>query len=79
MSVQNVNSTSLDKTPPFQSLPDHGTPDAAGEGRTKQGDLDELLDYQPVPPRHVVTTLMRYRQVGRGRPLPYHLEEDGAE
>ena len=42
-------------------------------------DLDELVDYKPVPPRHVVSITVEYRQIGRGRPLPYILDEDGDE
>jgi hypothetical protein len=40
-------------------------------------DLEELLDYWPVPPRRVVTISGQYQHLGRGRSLPYELEEDG--
>jgi hypothetical protein len=41
--------------------------------------LDELLDYKPVPPRRVVRINARYQRQGRGRPLPYLLDEAGDE
>ena len=47
------------------------------DGPIAEEEKEELLDDRPVPPRSVVTMPVAYRQLGRGRPLPYHLEEDG--
>jgi hypothetical protein len=41
--------------------------------------LDDLLAYQPVPPRRVTRISVRYLLQGRGRPLPYTLDEAGQE
>jgi hypothetical protein len=43
---------------------------------TDELDLDELRDYQPVPPRQSHTVLVRLRQGGRLKPLPYPLDEE---
>jgi hypothetical protein len=44
--------------------------------RTDELDLDELRDYQSVPPRQSHTVLVRLRQGGRLKPLPYPLDEE---
>ena len=36
-------------------------------------------DYQSVPPRIVGRVRVRYRFIGRAKPLPYHLEDDVSE
>jgi hypothetical protein len=49
------------------------------EGPNEEVGLDELVDYKPVPPRRVVRITTRYQRQGRGRPLPYLLDEAGCE
>jgi hypothetical protein len=49
------------------------------EGTTEELGIDELLDYEPVPPRLVTRISLRYQRLGRGRPLPYLLDEVGPE
>ena len=39
-------------------------------------ELQELLDYLPVPLRHSGTLLVRFRHGGRLQPLPYALDEE---
>jgi hypothetical protein len=46
------------------------------DSTTEESNLDDLLNYQPVPPRRVVTISVQYRHLGRGRPLLYQLEDD---
>jgi hypothetical protein len=43
---------------------------------TDELDLDELVDYQPVPPRQSHIVLVRLRQGGRLKPLAYPLDEE---
>jgi hypothetical protein len=59
---------------PFQAGSNGSPLDAPGE----EGSNEEL-NYDPVPPQKTVTVSVRYRIGGRGRPLPYPLdEEEGA-
>ncbi len=74
-----MDSNILDEPTRIRSIPERGIEGIPHETRIEDVELEELLNYQPVPPRRVVTMAVPYRQVGRGRPLPYHLEEDGAE
>jgi hypothetical protein len=56
--------------------PPSGTIEPRGDVRTDEPDPDELRDYQPVPPRQSHTVLVRLRQGGRLKPLPYPLDEE---
>lgn len=78
MHSQNLDRKSLAEPDDPQLLPAQATNGAPGDGTTEESDLDDLLDYQPVPPRRVVTISVRYRHLGRGRPLPFRTE-DGEE
>jgi hypothetical protein len=60
-----------------QAVPAQGAGGAPVEAATQKSYLDELLEYQPVPPRRVVAFSIPYQHLGRGRPLPYLLEDDG--
>lgn len=40
---------------------------------------DEDYNYNPVPPRRVVTYKVRIKVIGRGKPLPYPLDEEDEE
>ena len=46
------------------------------EREEQEFELQELLDYLPVPLRHSETRLVRFRQGARLQPLPYHLDEE---
>lgn len=70
------------KAPGTQTEPQ--TAPAAPNGEAASGladelNLDDLIDYEPVPPRRVVTISIQYRWLGRGTPRPYVLDEDSAE
>ncbi len=79
MNAQNVASTTLDEPTPIGSMPERETNGVPHDGSIEEVELEELLDDRPVPPRRVVTMPVQYRLLGRGRPLPYHREEDGEE
>jgi hypothetical protein len=79
MNAQTVDSTALDEPTRIRSLPERGTNGNSHDGGIDEAEREELLNYRPVPPRRVVTMPVQYRQLGRGRPLPYHLEEDPEE
>lgn len=78
MISDNINSAGLDR---------RALPEAAGEAEKNGGPPDncrqemaaEDVNYQPVPPRTVVTVSVRYRVRVRGRPLPYPLDEGAGE
>jgi hypothetical protein len=79
MKSQDVNSTALGsqidpQTAPLLRQTGEGTFETAEEAN-----LNELADYVAVPPRRAVSISIQYRKLGRGRPLPYILDEDGAE
>jgi hypothetical protein len=56
--------------------PSSVTIEPLGDVMTDDPDLDELLDYQPVPPQQSHTALVRLRQGRRLKPLPYALDEE---
>jgi hypothetical protein len=78
MGLHDMDPGALDQgaLPQTPSLP--GTqvnlPDGCGQGADP-----EELHYAPVPPRKTITVSVRYTVRGRGRPLPYALEEGGGE
>jgi hypothetical protein len=77
MNSQNVDSTTLDERSKAQNMPERGVNRAPTDSATdEECDLDDLLAYQPVPPRRIVTISVHYRRLGRGRPLPYLLDEE---
>ena len=80
MNSQNVDSVTQDGRSNAQTMPERGVNGAPTGGTTdEEWDLDDLLVYQPVPPRRIVTISVQYRRLGRGRPLPYLRDEDGEE
>jgi hypothetical protein len=80
MSSQNVDYTTPDEQLKTQTMPEREFNGAPTDGAThEEGNLDDLLTYQPVPPRRIVTISIHYRRLGRGRPLPYLLDEDAEE
>jgi hypothetical protein len=80
MSPENVDSTTLYERSKARTIPESEVNGAPPDGAAdEERDLDDLLAYQPVPPRRIVTISVRYRPLGRGRPLPYVLDEDGEE
>jgi hypothetical protein len=59
--------------PETAPVPNHRTnPPASSE-------IGASLPYEPIPPKSVVTLSVRYRVRGRGRPLPYDLDEEPGE
>ena len=80
MSPENMDSTALCERSKTRTIPEGEVHGAPPDGATdEEWDLDDLLAYRPVPPRRIVTISVHYRQLGRGRPLPYMLDEDGEE
>jgi hypothetical protein len=61
-----------------QTMPAQGANALPSDSTTEDTDVDDPLDHKPVPPRLTVTISVQYRHLGRGRPLPYLLE-DGEE
>ena len=78
MHSQNLDRKSLAEPDEPQLLPAQAANGAPCDGTIEESHLDDLLEYQPVPPRRVVTISVRYQHLGRGRPLPYRVE-DGEE
>jgi hypothetical protein len=39
----------------------------------------EEIQYNPIPPRRVITISVQYVLQGRGKPLPYELDEEVSE
>jgi len=76
MSSQNAGYTILGEQTQSETIQERGANGAPTDGITEESDLEDLLDYQPVPPRRVTRNSVRYRRLGRGRPLPYLLDED---
>jgi hypothetical protein len=74
MHSQNLDSKIRAEPADSQPLPAQAANGAPGDCTTEESDLGDLLDYQPVPPRRVVTISVRYRHLGRGRPLPFRTE-----
>ena len=79
MNSQNVDSIIGDEQIKPLMMPAQGANVGPADIITEEWDLNELIDYMPVPPRRVLTTSVRYRHLGRGRPLPYPLPEDCEE
>jgi hypothetical protein len=78
MHLQNLDSKVQAKPADPQPLPAQAANGAPSEAATRESDFDDLLDYHAVPPRRVMAISVRYRHVGRGRPLPYQ-DEEGEE
>lgn len=49
--------------------------EAAKNGHLPEVESEEI-SYTPVPPRRSTTVTVRYQLRGRGRPLPYPVEDD---
>jgi hypothetical protein len=76
MNFRNVRSNKLAEKPEATATPAWET-DAVPSEETEELGLDDLLAYHPVPPRRVTRISVRYLLQGRGRPLPYTLDEAG--
>jgi hypothetical protein len=79
MNSRNVGSTIPGEQTQSETIQQRGAHGAPTDDKTEELDLDDLLDYQPVPPRRVTRISVQYRRLGRGRPLPYRLDEDDEE
>jgi hypothetical protein len=76
MSAPHVDTPILAEPGDPRTVPAQGANGAPVDAAAEESDLDELLNYQPVPPRRAVTLSVQYRHLGRGRPLPYSLKDD---
>jgi hypothetical protein len=76
MHSRNLDTSILDEPANPPSVPIEGANGAPVDGMTEESELDDLLDYEHVPPRRVVTISVQYRYLGRGQPLPYPVEDD---
>lgn len=48
----------------------------APQTKRGEGEEDEERNYDPIPPKKSITVSVRYRLKGRGKPLPYYLDEE---
>jgi hypothetical protein len=72
--------TALEPQPAFSSTKAAmGANASVPDSETEPIDIDELLAYNPVPFRRVITVAVRYRQVGKLEPLPFPLTDEEAE
>jgi hypothetical protein len=78
MQSQNLDANVLAEPVDPQAVPAQCADGALSpsDSTTEESNLDDLLNDQPVPPRRVVTISVQYRHLGRGRALPYQLEDD---
>ncbi len=76
MHSQNLDTNIRDEPADPQAVPAQGANGGPVDRMTEESELDDLLDYKHVPPRRVVTISVQYRHLGRGRPLPYPIEDD---
>jgi hypothetical protein len=74
MTQRDTDSTALAEHVSLSSAPPLG---ASGPpvGSTQE-ELEELLNYTPVPPRNSQMLLVRFRQGARLKPMPYSLDEE---
>jgi hypothetical protein len=79
MNSQNADSIAGDEQTIIQMMPVNAADGALISGTIEERGVDELVDYGPVPPRRIITISVRYRNLGRGRPLLYPLEEETEE
>jgi len=79
MHSQNVGFTILREQAQSETIHERWANGAPTDGATEELDLDDLLEYQPVPPRRVTRISVRKRWLGRGQPLPYLLDEDNGD
>lgn len=77
MNSQPINSA-LDERVLPEVASEAGHNGSPPENRSQEAET-EGLNYEPVSPRTVVTVSVRYRFCGRGRPLPYPLDEGNGE
>ena len=79
MESRKVDSTAVDHQTNPQAAPGRRTNGDGVDGQAEESNVDDLVIYQPVPPRRVMRISVESRRLGRGRPLPYALDEDGEE
>jgi len=79
MESRKVDSTAVDHQTNPQAAPARRTNGDGVDGQAEESNVDDLVNYQPVPPRRVMRISVESRRLGRGRPLPYALDEDGEE
>jgi hypothetical protein len=79
MNSQNVDSVTVVEKTEFESSTARAVDGVGSNSAAEEIGLDDLLGYQPVPPRRVARIVVRYQRVGRGRPLPYLIDEVSPE
>ena len=79
MESRKVDSTAVDDQTNSQAAPGRRTNGDGVDGQAEESNVDDLVNYQSVPPRRVMRISVESRRLGRGRPLPYALDEDGEE
>jgi hypothetical protein len=79
MNSQDVGSATLAEKTEFEAQAARDVDHAIPDGPAGEIGLDDLVDYQPVPPRRVAPIVVRYQRVGRGRALPYFINEVSRE
>jgi hypothetical protein len=79
MNSQNVGSAILAERAELQTQAARGVGGVVPNATPEEMGLDDLVDYQPVPPRRIARIVVRYERAGRGKPLPYFIEEVSPE
>jgi hypothetical protein len=79
MESRKVDPTAVDHQTNPQAAPGRRTNGDGVDGQAEESNVDDLVNYQTVPPRRVMRISVESRRLGRGRPLPYALDEDGEE
>jgi hypothetical protein len=74
MNQQPINSAFDERVSP-DVAPAAGQNGSPSPNRGSEVEIEEQLNYEPVPPRTAVTVSVRYCVRGRGRPLLYPLDE----
>jgi len=78
MSPSNIDPATLDQGVLTQNIWGVGKNGNPSEIVKQEADTEEL-NYEPVRPHQTVTLSVRYAVRGRGRPLPYSLDEGDGE
>lgn len=79
MESRSVDSTGVEHQTGPPAVPELRSNCNGADGQAEAANLDDLLIYQPVPPRRVMRIAIESRSPDRGRPLPYVLDEDREE
>ena len=75
MNSQNVGSAIPAEKVQFETQTARDVDGVIPTATAEEMGLDDLVNYQPVPPRTVTRIVVRYERAGRGSPLPYFIDE----